>query len=105
MDDFLSILVFWIKQRELRRKIIDQAQVSKNSPLWRTVSLRERVWADVLKARVATIGPEEHTIIAESGSQKAKQWTLYDVGGSRGQRGAYRYEIGALLKPLIVKIA
>lgn len=52
---------------------------------------------DVLKARVTTIGPEEHTIIAESGSQKAKQWTIYDVGGSRGQRGAHHYEIGALL--------
>ncbi|KIM42104.1 hypothetical protein M413DRAFT_70485 [Hebeloma cylindrosporum] len=44
---------------------------------------------DVLKARVTTIGPEEHTIIAESGSQKAKQWTIYDVGGSRGQRAAW----------------
>jgi hypothetical protein len=56
---------------------------------------------DVLKARVTTIGPEEHTIIAESGSQKAKQWTIYDVGGSQGQRGAHHYEIGTLLKPLI----
>ncbi|KDR68446.1 hypothetical protein GALMADRAFT_231412 [Galerina marginata CBS 339.88] len=44
---------------------------------------------DVLKARVTTIGPEEHTIIAESGSEKAKQWTIYDVGGSRGQRAAW----------------
>ncbi|KIM46923.1 hypothetical protein M413DRAFT_7609 [Hebeloma cylindrosporum] len=44
---------------------------------------------DVLKARVTTIGPEEHIIIPESGSQKAKQWTIYDVGGSRGQRAAW----------------
>ncbi|KAF8156718.1 guanine nucleotide binding protein, alpha subunit [Crassisporium funariophilum] len=44
---------------------------------------------DVLKARVTTIGPEEHTIIAESGNESAKQWTIYDVGGSRGQRAAW----------------
>ncbi|KAF8956308.1 guanine nucleotide binding protein, alpha subunit [Flammula alnicola] len=44
---------------------------------------------DVLKARVTTLGPEEHTIIAESGREKSKQWTIYDVAGSRGQRAAW----------------
>jgi len=44
---------------------------------------------DVLIARVTTIGPEQHTIIAEKGSEKAKHWTIYDVGGARGQRAVW----------------
>jgi len=42
---------------------------------------------DVLRARVTTIGPEEHTIAAEGFNGSGKQWTIYDVGGSRNQRG------------------
>lgn len=42
---------------------------------------------DVLKARVTTIGSEEHIIVAESGSDSSKRWTIYDIGGSRSQRG------------------
>jgi len=42
---------------------------------------------DILKARVTTIGPEEHKIVAESGPDNSKVWTIYDVGGSRSQRG------------------
>ncbi|KAJ3513146.1 hypothetical protein NLJ89_g3115 [Agrocybe chaxingu] len=38
---------------------------------------------DVLKARVTTIGPEEHQIIAENGPDNARYWTIYDVGGSK----------------------
>lgn len=34
---------------------------------------------------MTTIGPEEHKIVAEHGT--AKHWTIYDVGGSRAQRG------------------
>jgi len=44
---------------------------------------------DVLKARVTTIGPEEHIIVAESGSDSSKRWTIYDVGGCQSQRGRY----------------
>ncbi|KJA26908.1 hypothetical protein HYPSUDRAFT_36075 [Hypholoma sublateritium FD-334 SS-4] len=44
---------------------------------------------DVLKARVTTLGPEEHTIVAETGPQKANIWTIYDVGGSQSQRAAW----------------
>ncbi|KAF9057266.1 guanine nucleotide binding protein, alpha subunit [Panaeolus papilionaceus] len=42
---------------------------------------------DVLRARVTTIGPEEHKIVAEHGT--AKHWTIYDVGGSRAQRATW----------------
>lgn len=42
---------------------------------------------DVLRARVITLGPVAHTIIAEGSSGRGKQWTIYDVGSSRNQRG------------------
>lgn len=42
--------------------------------------------ADVLKARVTTVGPEEH-VIRDEKDPDAKEWTIYDVGGSRSQRG------------------
>lgn len=42
---------------------------------------------DVLRARVTTVGAEAHTIIAECFNGRGKQWTIYDVGGSRNQRG------------------
>ncbi|KAH6909516.1 guanine nucleotide binding protein, alpha subunit [Coprinopsis sp. MPI-PUGE-AT-0042] len=45
---------------------------------------------DVLKARVSTIGPEEHVIVPENPSDaSAKEWVIYDVGGSRSQRAAW----------------
>ncbi|KAF5340237.1 hypothetical protein D9611_007934 [Ephemerocybe angulata] len=43
---------------------------------------------DVLKARVTTIGPEEHTIHDERDFD-AREWIIYDVGGSRSQRAAW----------------
>ena len=36
---------------------------------------------------MTTTGPVEHTIVSESFSGREKQWTIYDVGGSRSQRG------------------
>lgn len=42
---------------------------------------------DILRARVTTFGPVAHTIVAEGFSGRGKQWTIYDVGGSRNQRG------------------
>ncbi|KAF9530040.1 guanine nucleotide binding protein, alpha subunit [Crepidotus variabilis] len=44
---------------------------------------------DILKARVTTFGPEEHTIVVESGPDSSKEWTIYDVGGSRSQRAVW----------------
>jgi len=44
---------------------------------------------DVLKARVTTIGPEEHIVVAEGGPDASKRWTIYDVGGSQSQRAAW----------------
>jgi guanine nucleotide-binding protein subunit alpha len=44
---------------------------------------------DVLKARITTIGPEEHVIVTENGSNSSERWTIYDVGGSQSQRAAW----------------
>lgn len=42
---------------------------------------------DILRARVQTMGPEEHHIPLES--ENGKEWIVYDVGGSRSQRAAW----------------
>ncbi|KAF9456865.1 guanine nucleotide binding protein, alpha subunit [Collybia nuda] len=44
---------------------------------------------DILCARVNTIGPEEHRINVEAATDNAKEWIIYDVGGSRSQRAAW----------------
>ncbi|KAJ7853736.1 guanine nucleotide binding protein, alpha subunit [Mycena leptocephala] len=43
---------------------------------------------DILRARVHTVGPEEHFISME-GSENLKSWTVYDMGGSTSQRAAW----------------
>jgi len=48
---------------------------------------------DILRARVHTVGPEEHFISMEGvmrrGSENLKSWTVYDMGGSTSQRAAW----------------
>ncbi|KAF4616777.1 hypothetical protein D9613_008643 [Agrocybe pediades] len=44
---------------------------------------------DVVRARVTTQGPEEHVIVPEINTDRSKNWTIYDVGGSRAQRAAW----------------
>ncbi|KAJ7057833.1 guanine nucleotide binding protein, alpha subunit [Mycena amicta] len=44
---------------------------------------------DILRARVHTVGPEEHVIHMESGTETMRTWTVYDVGGSTSQRAAW----------------
>ncbi|KAJ7109878.1 guanine nucleotide binding protein, alpha subunit [Mycena epipterygia] len=56
--------------------------------------------ADVLKARLKTMGVVEHTFSISSGSNRGVQWKIYDVGGSRNQRQAwapYFDEINAII--------
>ncbi|KAF5345186.1 hypothetical protein D9758_009707 [Tetrapyrgos nigripes] len=45
--------------------------------------------ADILKARLKTIGVVEHTFIIPSGNNKGVKWKIYDVGGARNQRHAW----------------
>ena len=46
---------------------------------------------DILRTRLTTLGVEEHRLILEGGQieQKNQEWLIYDVGGSRTQRGKY----------------
>jgi guanine nucleotide-binding protein subunit alpha len=43
---------------------------------------------DILRSRLQTLGVAEHTFPVNVG-RKTVAWTLYDVGGSRGQRAAW----------------
>ena len=45
--------------------------------------------ADVLKARLKTMGVVEHTFSVANGNNKGVQWKIYDVGGARNQRQAW----------------
>lgn len=56
-------------------------------PFTTQIQSADPVLDDVLRARLTTPGPEAHTILAEGFSGRGKQWTIYDVGGSRTQRG------------------
>ncbi|KAH9938925.1 G-alpha-domain-containing protein [Amylocystis lapponica] len=45
---------------------------------------------DILRARLRTIGVEEHHVELETvPSEKVREWIFYDVGGHRGQRAAW----------------
>ncbi|KAI0668024.1 G-alpha-domain-containing protein [Trametes maxima] len=41
---------------------------------------------DIVRARVRTLGVEEHHFTMESGALPGTEWYIYDVGGSRGVR-------------------
>ncbi|KAJ7800319.1 guanine nucleotide binding protein, alpha subunit [Mycena olivaceomarginata] len=43
---------------------------------------------DILRARIHTVGPEEHFINMEA-NENLKSWTVYDMGGSTSQRAAW----------------
>ncbi|TFK17014.1 G-alpha-domain-containing protein [Coprinopsis marcescibilis] len=45
--------------------------------------------ADVLKARLKTMGVVEHTFTIPSGTNRGVEWRIYDVGGARNQRQAW----------------
>ncbi|RDB29275.1 Guanine nucleotide-binding protein alpha-4 subunit [Hypsizygus marmoreus] len=45
--------------------------------------------ADVLKARLKTMGVVEHTFSISSGTNRGVEWRIYDVGGARNQRQAW----------------
>ena len=43
----------------------------------------ERSDDDVVRARLRTLGVEEHRFTMESGAYPGSEWYIYDVGGSR----------------------
>ena len=38
---------------------------------------------DIVRARLRTLGVEEHRFTMESGAYPGSEWYIYDVGGSR----------------------
>ncbi|KAH9933905.1 guanine nucleotide binding protein, alpha subunit [Fomitopsis serialis] len=44
---------------------------------------------DILRARLQTIGVEQHTISVERFGQPSHRWLFYDVGGAKGQRASW----------------
>ena len=46
---------------------------------------------DILRTRLTTLGVEEHRLTLEGSQieQRNQEWVIYDVGGSRTQRGKY----------------
>ncbi|THH32534.1 hypothetical protein EUX98_g1599, partial [Antrodiella citrinella] len=54
----------------------------------------EASFGDILKARLQTVGVEEHVVVVEDGehpfsAEVGQTWLFYDVGGSRHQRAAW----------------
>ncbi|TCD64088.1 hypothetical protein EIP91_004560 [Steccherinum ochraceum] len=54
----------------------------------------EPSFRDILKARIQTMGVEEHEVVVEAGDhpftgEVGSTWLFYDVGGSRHQRAAW----------------
>ncbi|KAK0202281.1 heterotrimeric GTP-binding alpha subunit [Desarmillaria ectypa] len=45
--------------------------------------------SDIVRARVRTIGVEEHHFVAESGTEKGSEFFIADVGGSRSSRASW----------------
>ncbi|KDQ60246.1 hypothetical protein JAAARDRAFT_32626 [Jaapia argillacea MUCL 33604] len=44
---------------------------------------------DILRARLQTLGVEEHRLVIETGTETGREWIVYDVGGTKGQRPAW----------------
>ncbi|KDQ51779.1 hypothetical protein JAAARDRAFT_210909 [Jaapia argillacea MUCL 33604] len=44
---------------------------------------------DILRARLRTLGVEEHRFVMESGTDIGAEWYVFDVGGSRGMRNSW----------------
>lgn len=44
---------------------------------------------DIMRARLRTIGVQEHHVTFENGRETGHEWLIYDVGGSRSMVSAY----------------
>ncbi|RPD63760.1 G-alpha-domain-containing protein [Lentinus tigrinus ALCF2SS1-6] len=44
---------------------------------------------DVVRARLRTMGVQEHRFVFEKGSEAGREWLIYDVGGARSLRHAW----------------
>ncbi|KLO18768.1 G-alpha-domain-containing protein [Schizopora paradoxa] len=44
---------------------------------------------DIVRARLRTMGVQEHRFVFERGSEQGQEWLMYDVGGTRSHRAAW----------------
>jgi hypothetical protein len=44
---------------------------------------------DILRARLPTVGVQEHKITLEHGPERGSVWYIFDVGGARSQRATW----------------
>lgn len=51
---------------------------------------------DVIRARLRTMGVQEHRIKMESGPYQGREWVIYDVGGARSQRAQWAKYFNAI---------
>ncbi|KAJ1309613.1 hypothetical protein OPQ81_006385 [Rhizoctonia solani] len=55
---------------------------------------------DILRARIKTVGVQEHRVRFDRGPDKGLEWIIYDVGGARSQRlrwAAYFQDVNAII--------
>ncbi|KAF8710250.1 G protein alpha subunit, partial [Rhizoctonia solani] len=55
---------------------------------------------DILRARIKTVGVQEHRVRFDHGPGKGMEWIIYDVGGARSQRlrwAAYFEDVHAII--------
>ncbi|CAE6421125.1 unnamed protein product [Rhizoctonia solani] len=55
---------------------------------------------DILRARIKTVGVQEHRVRFDRGPDKGLEWIIYDVGGARSQRlrwAGYFQDVNAII--------
>ncbi|EJD01920.1 G-alpha-domain-containing protein [Fomitiporia mediterranea MF3/22] len=86
--------------RERKVKLLDCADFFLHE-IERVASLRYTPSDDdVIRARLRTVGVQEHSLVFDSGPEPGREWLIYDVGGSRSLRAqwpAYFDDVHAII--------
>ncbi|KAI0093160.1 guanine nucleotide binding protein, alpha subunit [Irpex rosettiformis] len=91
-DDIIALWTNAIVQEELRKRaiILDDSYIYFLDNAVRIASTRYSPNPeDILRARVQTIGVEEHHLVMEDEIHPGHEWIFYDVEGRRGQRAVW----------------
>ncbi|KAI0688033.1 G-protein alpha subunit [Cytidiella melzeri] len=102
-DDIVALWADMTVHAELRKRlaIMEDSHIFFMNNAARIASTRYMPTAeDILRARVQTIGVEEHRLMMENVSVVGKEWIFYDVEGRRGQRAvwtAYFDDVNAMI--------
>ncbi|PIL27649.1 hypothetical protein GSI_10801 [Ganoderma sinense ZZ0214-1] len=71
-----------VVMREQSGFFLDQAERVANMSYEPTLD-------DILRARLETLGVEEHRLVMETTAEAGQHWVFFDVGGARGQRASW----------------